>query len=122
MRLNHLDLQVSDVQAARVFFETHFDLQCVYARGSQLAFFGDDTGFSFGVSNLNGQSGRPSYPPDFHIGFILEEASQVEAVYQRLRSAGVETLSAPREGGPNVYFMCRGPDDLLIEVRAPKWP
>ena len=122
MRLNHLDLQVSDVAAARAFFETHFGLRCTYSRGDQIAFFDDETGFSFGVSNLFGHAEPPMYPPDFHIGFILEDAAQVEAAYQRLRAAGVELRSEPREGGPNLYFVCLGPDDIPIEVRAPRKP
>lgn len=122
MQLNHLDLQVSDVYAARAFFETHFGLECMYQRGPDIAFFRSDTGFSFGVSNLRGQTSPPIYPPDFHIGFILGEASEVEATYERLIRAGVEVQSAPREGGPNLYFMCLGPDGIPIEVRAPKRP
>jgi catechol-2,3-dioxygenase len=32
MRLRHLNLQVSDVDAAREFFETYFGLKCTYQR------------------------------------------------------------------------------------------
>lgn len=119
MQLNHLDLQVSDVQAARIFFESHFNLECEFQRGSEIAFFRSDTGFSFGVSNPRGQAERPVYPPDFHIGFILDNAGQVEAAYERFKGAGVEVRSAPLVGGPNLYFVCVGPDGIPIEVRAP---
>jgi len=122
MQLNHLDLQVSNVHAARTFFETHFGLGCVYQRGSDIAIFRSASGFEFSVSNLRGQTSPPVYPPDFHIGFILEDASQVEATYQRFQQTGVHMKSAPREGGANLYFVCLGPDGIPIEVRGPKRP
>lgn len=46
MKLNHLDLQVSDIHAARAFFETHFGLRCVYTRRDEIALLEDDAGFS----------------------------------------------------------------------------
>ena len=88
MRLRHVDLQVSDVDAAREFFETYFGLKCTYQRQKQIAIFADETGFEFAVSNLF-DSPPPKYPVDFHVGFILEHTSQVREVYERLQKAGV---------------------------------
>lgn len=119
MKLNHLDLQVSDVNAARTFFETHFGLRCSYSRRDEIAFLEDDAGFSLGVSNLF-KNPAPAYPLDFHIGFVLEEAAQVETMYEQFKSAGVVMKSELAEGGPNIYFMCVGPDNIPIEVRGPK--
>jgi len=70
MKLNHIDLQVSNVSRAHAFFEEHFDFRCTFQRREQLAIMEDDDGFSFGVSNLF-DSVPPQYPRDFHIGFIL---------------------------------------------------
>ncbi|WP_027483047.1 VOC family protein [Deinococcus pimensis] len=120
MRLNHLDLQVSNVTAARAFFETHFGLTCVYQRGEDIAFFGDDSGFEFSVSNLAGRSERPEYPPEFHVGFILAAAEDVLALHDGLAGAGVPIRSGPREAGPNLFFVCEGPDGVPVEVRAPR--
>jgi hypothetical protein len=33
--------------------------------------------------------------------------------------AGVKIKTDLSRGGPNIYFMCVGPDDITIEVRAP---
>lgn len=120
MKLNHLDLQVSDIHAARAFFETHFDLRCSYTRRAEMAILEDDIGFSLGLSNLTGQDAAPVYPPDFHVGFALEDTSQVEALYGRLKSAGVPMKYDLREGGPNLYFTCFGPDAIPVEVYAPR--
>jgi catechol 2,3-dioxygenase-like lactoylglutathione lyase family enzyme len=78
----------------------------------------DDAGLSLGVSNLF-NSPPPVYPPDFHVGFILDEEADVREVYQRLLTAGVPIRTELSRGGPNIYFMCTGPDGLLVEVRAP---
>lgn len=118
MNLNHVDLQVSDVASAREFFETFFDLRCVYQREKQIALLEDEAGFSLGLSNLFG-SAAPAYPRDFHIGFILEKESEVRVQYERLKDAGVPMQRDLGRGGPNLYFMCIGPDSIPIEVRAP---
>lgn len=118
MRLNHIDLQVSNVPAARVFFETHFGLRCIFQRRDEIALMEDDSGLSFGLSNLF-DSAPPVNPPDFHIGFILTSESEVRSVHERLRAAGVEIKTELSRGGPNIYFMCVGPDEIVIEVRAP---
>jgi len=118
MKLNHIDLQVSNVTAAREFFESYFGFRCVFQRRDQLAMLTDDAGLEFGVSNLF-DSPAPTYPPDFHIGFVLENESQVRAMHERLAKAGVTIRTDVSRGGPNVYFMCVGPDGIGIEVRAP---
>ena len=118
MKLNHVDLQVSDVDLARAFFELHFDLRCVFQRRSELAMLEDEGGFSLGVSNLFNSS-PPTYPRDFHIGFILETEAQVRTQFQRLVDAGVAMKTDLSLGGPNIYFMCLGPDGLMVEVRGP---
>jgi lactoylglutathione lyase len=119
LRLNHVDLQVSDVDAARKFFETIFGLSCTYQRQKQIAFFEDQTGFEFAVSNLF-NSPPPVYPPDFHIGFILEHTSEVREIYDRLKRAGVALKLDLGVQGPNLVFQCVGPDSIPVEVRAPK--
>jgi catechol 2,3-dioxygenase-like lactoylglutathione lyase family enzyme len=118
MKLNHIDLQVSNVTAAREFFEKHFGFRCVFQRREQLAMLADDAGLEFGVSNLFG-SAAPAYPPDFHIGFVVENETRVRATHDRLAKAGVTIKTDVSRGGPNVYFMCVGPDGIGIEVRAP---
>jgi catechol 2,3-dioxygenase-like lactoylglutathione lyase family enzyme len=118
MILNHVDLQVSNVNAARAFFEVHFGLRCTYQRGEQIAILEDEGGFCFGVSNLrNGPP--PIYPPDFHVGFVLKDTQRVRETYSRLKEAGVGIKFDLQEAGPNLAFQCLGPDAIPVEVRAP---
>jgi catechol 2,3-dioxygenase-like lactoylglutathione lyase family enzyme len=118
MKLNHVDLQVSSVPRAREFFETFFGFRCAMQREEKIALLEDEAGFSLGVSNLFG-SPPPAYPPDFHIGFVLEKESEVRGIFQRLKTAGVAMKAELSHGGPNIYFMCLGPDSIPVEVRAP---
>jgi catechol 2,3-dioxygenase-like lactoylglutathione lyase family enzyme len=119
MRLNHINLQVSDVDAARAFFEGFFGLRCRYQRQKQIAIFENDTDFEFAVSNLFSSS-PPAYPSDFHLGFVLEHPSDVRAVYDRLKAAGVAMKLDLGVQGPALVFQCLGPDNIPVEVRAPK--
>jgi catechol 2,3-dioxygenase-like lactoylglutathione lyase family enzyme len=122
MILNHIDLQVSDTDAAVRFFETFFGLQCAFRRRvgekGQIAFLKDDGGFEFGVSNLH-DSPPPVYPPDFHIGFVLDSVDKVRAIYEQVKKAGVRMKFDLQEAGPNLAFQCLGPDGIPVEVRAP---
>jgi catechol 2,3-dioxygenase-like lactoylglutathione lyase family enzyme len=119
VKLNHLDLQVSDVDAARAFFEQFFGLRCRYQRQKQIAIFESDTGFEFAVSNLF-NSPPPAYPPDFHLGFVLERSSDVREAYDRLKAAGVGMKLDLGVQGPALVFQCLGPDNIPVEVRASK--
>jgi len=119
MRLNHINLQVSDVDKAREFFERFFDLRCQYQRHKQIAIFESVAGFEFAVSNLFDSVPSP-YPPDFHVGFVLERSSDVRQAYERLKAAGVTMKLDLGVQGPALVFQCFGPDNIVIEVRAPK--
>ena len=117
MILNHIDLQVSNIDAATKFFEMFFGLRCTYRREGQIAFLADENGFEFGLSNLH-NSPPPLYPPDFHIGFVQENVHQVREIYERLKMAGVVMKSDIGEYGPNLAFHCLAPDSIAVEVRA----
>ena len=44
---------------------------------------------------------------------------EVRATYDRLKAANVALKTEVSRGGPNVYFMCVGPDGITVEGRAP---
>jgi hypothetical protein len=54
------------------------------------------------------------------VGFVLERASDVRDVYERLKAAGVVMKVDLGIQGPALVFQCLGPDAILVEVRAPK--
>jgi catechol 2,3-dioxygenase-like lactoylglutathione lyase family enzyme len=115
MILNHIDLQVSDINSSRKFFETYFDMVCSYERPGSIAIMQDEGGFCFGLSNLFA-SPPPTYPPDFHIGFVLRSEDQVREIYERLKTAGIVMKVELAELGPSLAFQCLAPDSVPVEV------
>ncbi|MEZ4614752.1 MAG: VOC family protein [Caldilineaceae bacterium] len=59
------------------------------------------------------------YPADFHIGFVVNEIAQVDAVYARIKDAGYAIPFDLQKAGPSWAFQCIGPDGIHVEMRAP---
>ena len=115
MKLNHLDLQTTDVQALAAFFVDHFDLQRrSNDRSPAIAVLGDEAGFTLVIQ----RDEAPAYPEYFHIGFIHDGVASVQAHRARLLTAGVNVgeLSTDNRG---TRFYIRAPGDLLVEVSTP---
>lgn len=62
MKLNHLNLTVTDVPAAREFLETYFGMKCEGTRGNAFAVMFDDEGFI--LTLMKGKN--VLYPVTFH--------------------------------------------------------
>jgi catechol 2,3-dioxygenase-like lactoylglutathione lyase family enzyme len=114
MNLNHLDLPVTDVAAARSFFELHFGFRCVTERGD-LAVLLDRAGFALTLSRLpNGEI--PHFPTGFHIGFNLATEAELLAAHERLSRAGIEIVRPLARFGPALTFQCGGPGAVAVEL------
>jgi hypothetical protein len=63
-------------------------MRCRYQRQKQIAIFENETRL-----RIRGQQpvqfAAPCYPPDFHLGFVLEYSSEVRQVYGRIKAAGI---------------------------------
>lgn len=120
MVLNHLDLQVSDVEASVRTFEQLFGLTMLSNRQSPaLAIMSDGAGFTLVLQ----RQATPKYPEGFHLGFILADVAAVEAAHRRLVAVagahGVEVGDVGTNGrGTQVY--CRLPDGIVVEVSCRK--
>ena len=71
------------------------------------------------TSNLF-NSPPPAYPPDFHRGCVLQHSADVRDADERLKAAGVAMKVGLGVQGPALVFQCLGPDNIPVEVRAPK--
>jgi catechol 2,3-dioxygenase-like lactoylglutathione lyase family enzyme len=114
MKLNHLDLPVRDINAARHFFETHFGLSYFY-QGIGLVVLKDDVGFVLTLSSLPADA-ELNFPSGFHIGFILEREDSLRETYARLVAAGVNIVYPIAQLGGALTFQCQALGILLIEV------
>ncbi|WP_242220091.1 VOC family protein [Bacillus cereus group sp. BfR-BA-01380] len=119
MKLNHLNLCVNDLSAARAFFETFFDFQCLEEKGKALVVMSDTDGFILVLSDPKAfKDGKDAvYPEAFHIGFLVEEPNEVDQVYNRLIEGGIEIDKKPYKLRGNSYgFYFTVFNGLMIEV------
>lgn len=113
MKLNHLNLTVSDVPAAREFLMTYFDLKDPYGMkaSEKMAFLSDDNGMVISIFKGN----DVSYPGGFHIGFIQESPEQVTAINQRMKDDGYD-VEAPHKAHGSWTFYFQAPGGFTVEV------
>jgi lactoylglutathione lyase len=116
MKLNHLNLSVTDVQATKAFLEKYFALRD--EGGDQgrknFAILRDDNGMV--LTLMQGAPATVTYPRTFHIGFIQESEAQVNALNQRLRDDGFDV--SPPERSHAWTFYVQAPGGILVEVLA----
>jgi catechol 2,3-dioxygenase-like lactoylglutathione lyase family enzyme len=114
MKLNHINLVVTNVAEAIGFFETYFNFKCAETKGNNIVSVlkGED-GFTLVImSNKNEQ---PNYPDAFHIGFMLSDENEVSEAYSKLKSGEIEVGQEPRKirDGFGFYFNFQ---NVMIEV------
>ena len=113
MNINHLDLQVTDVQRSVVFFETFFGLTLQTNRTSPaIAILSDGAGFVLVLQRK--KEPAQTYPDGFHLGFLVDEIAIVERTHAALLQAGVEVSAIDRNSRGTMIY-CRH-DGILVEV------
>ncbi len=116
MKLNHLDLQSSDVPALVHFLVAHFGLVPRTRLDSpKFAILGDGGGFTLVIQHAE----APSYPERFHIGFIVEDPDEVHARRATLDAAGL-AISPVEVDGRGTRCYVHAPDGLLVELSSPR--
>lgn len=109
MKLNHINLTVTDINATREFLEKYFD---VYARGSSdsFAIMADKDGFLLALM----KGAQVNYPKAFHIGFEQESEEQVNKINQRLMEDGFKVK--PPKRAHRWTFYVEAPGGFKVEV------
>lgn len=116
MKLNHIDLQVPDVQRTATFFERFFDFEHTSNRASPaIAILTDREGLVLVLQRL--KSPTEKYPEGFHVGFLVDDEATVLGFQERARAEGLEVSDVIRNNrGTMVY--CKAPGELLVEVNV----
>lgn len=117
MRLNHINLTVTDVAAASAFLATYFGL---HDQGSDesMGFLTDEPGWGgMIVTLMKAKASIVRYPESFHIGFFIESREDVDALAERLRADGYFS-GQPKETGHSYGFYVKAPGGVLVEVGA----
>ena len=96
MRLNHVNLTVSDLERSAIFYETHFGFDTRVHDEDDFVMLSKPDGSLLAL--------MPGAPPDnameaFHFGFQLAGPDEVRAARERFREAGVPELEWQQEGG-----------------------
>jgi lactoylglutathione lyase len=109
MKLNHLNLTVTDVRAASDFLEKYFGLHPTGGNAG-MGFMTDDDGFVLSLM----KAGNAAYPGNFHIGFFVESEAKVDEINHRLKADGYDV--APPERHHAYTFYVQAPGGFTVEL------
>jgi catechol 2,3-dioxygenase-like lactoylglutathione lyase family enzyme len=114
MKLNHINLVVSNVAAAIIFFETYFNFKCTDIKGDHIVAVlkGED---DFTLVIMTTKEGNIIYPGAFHIGFMLENTTAVTETFEKLKNDGIAVGQEPRKIRDSFGFYFNF-DNIMIEV------
>ena len=118
MKLNHLNLTVSDVAETKAFLGTYFGLRGAEGVESDDSFdvLFDDAGLVLTLMKV-GEASDVKYPASFHVGFIQASEEKVNEINQRLKDDGFD-VKAPRHFHGSWTFYCKAPGGFTVEVLA----
>ena len=117
MKLNHLNLTVTDVRQASAFLEKYFGL-AAGGGNNNIGFLSDDNGMVLSLTHMKvGREAEVRYPATFHVGFIQESAAAVDALNKRLKDDGYDVPEPSRQHG-SWTFDFTVPGGFTIEVLA----
>ncbi len=111
MKLNHVNLTVTDVPAAANFLETYFGLRKQGGNNGLTVLFDDDQ-----LILTLMKAGQVSYPGTFHIGFGQESEEQVNELYQRLKNDGFDVKPPQRSHAWTFYV--QAPGGFTVEIMS----
>jgi predicted enzyme related to lactoylglutathione lyase len=114
MNLNHINLVVSNVAAAIIFFETYFNFKCTDIKGDNIVAIlkgADD----FTLVIMTSKEGNGTYPDAFHIGFMLDNTNAVTETFEKLKNGGIAVGQEPRKIRDSFGFYFNF-DNIMIEV------
>jgi lactoylglutathione lyase len=112
MKLNHLNLTVTEVAETRKLFETYFGFTGLKELGNDkfIVLFGED---GFVLTLMRGAQVR--YPETFHIGFIQESEERVNEINRHLKEDGFDVNPPGKSHGAWTFYF-RAPGGITIEV------
>lgn len=117
MQLNHLHLSVSDVSACANVFVRHLGFsQMEAAANGGFAVLSNRDGFVL-VLMRHAKDSDPehAYPPQFHVGFLIEDENRVVQLHSDMTSEGLRVSELEFSRGARRFYF-RMPGEILIEI------
>lgn len=110
MKLNHVNLTVTDVQAAANFLEKYFGLRPIEGGNKGFKALFDDDNLVLSLM----KAGQVAYPATFHIGFGQESEEKVNEIYQQLKDDGFDVKPPERHHAWTFYV--QAPGGFAVEI------
>jgi lactoylglutathione lyase len=118
MKLNHLNLTVTDVKAATRFLEKYFGMRDMGGNGGMGFLTDDDNNWGFVLTLMKASEGtQGKYPSTFHIGFFVESEETVNEINRRLKEDGYD-VPAPEKNNHAYGFYVNAPGGFTVELGA----
>jgi lactoylglutathione lyase len=115
MKLNHLNLTVTDVLETQAFLEKYFGMQNM-GGNKNIAFLTDENGMILSLTSMKlGGDTEVKYPNTFHIGFGQPSEARVNEINQRLKEDGFDVPTPSRQHHSWTFYFT-APGGFTIEV------
>ena len=115
MKLNHLNLTVTNVPEARSFLAIYFGMKDG-GGNNNIGFLTDENGIVLTLTSMKvGGEAEVKYPANFHIGFGQESEERVDEINRRLKADGFEVPPPSRQHGSWTFYF-QAPGGFTIEV------
>jgi lactoylglutathione lyase len=116
MKVNHLNLSVSNPVETQEFLFKYFGLKPRGKANQRMAILSDDNGMVLTLMNMNpGKESEVHYPASFHVGFIQDTQEQVNEINQRLKTDGFDVPPPSKQHGSWTFYF-DAPGGFTIEV------
>ena len=118
MKLNHINLTVTDVQEASNFLVKYFGMRNMGGNKGMGFLTDEEDGWGFVLTLMKATGGTQSkYPGTFHIGFFIERKETVDELHHQLKGDGFD-VPVPEDTGHSYGFYVQAPGGFTVEVGA----
>jgi lactoylglutathione lyase len=116
MKLNHLNLTVTNPTETQEFLIRYFGLRPMGKANKNMAFLSDDNGMVLSLMSMKlGKESEVKYPATFHVGFIQESEQEVDEINRSLKADGFDVPPPSRQHGSWTFYF-DAPGGFTIEV------
>jgi catechol 2,3-dioxygenase-like lactoylglutathione lyase family enzyme len=118
MKLNHINLTVTDVEEASNFLVKYFGMRKIGGNKGLGLLTDEQAGLGIALTLMKAsETTQGRYPGTFHIGFFIASENAVDKINRRLKEDGFD-VPAPEQNGHAYGFYVKAPGGFTIEVGA----
>ena len=115
MKLNHLNLTVTDPMETHDFLAKYFGLRSL-GGNKNMAFLADKHRAVISLTNVKiGKEAEVRFPDTLQVGFMQPNEEHVNAINQRLKDDGYDVAPPSKQHGSWTFYF-NAPGGFMIEV------